>query len=106
MGNFVNTSMGVKGIADIIQQHFATSHTKITHLHHMDKLNMKAICGDFQIRREGKYLSNLTTNCSLNVNNKFLFILSLTRIKCEPVLTTQVPSRELQYYFLPTLLCH
>jgi len=96
MGSFVNTSVGVKGIADSIQQQFANSCTKITrHLHHMDNLNMKAIRKVFQIRREGKHLNNLTTNCCLNVNSKFLFILRLTKIKRESVLTTKVPSREL-----------
>lgn len=69
------------------------THKNHSSLHHKDKLIIKAICRVFQIRREGKHLNNLTTNCSLNVNNKFLFIFRLIRIKCESVLTTAVPSR-------------
>jgi hypothetical protein len=54
MESFVNIPVSVTGIADSIQQQFATSDTKITrYLHHMDKINMKAIRNISQIRRKG-----------------------------------------------------
>jgi hypothetical protein len=40
--SFVNTPISVTGIADSIQQQFATSHTKITrYLHHMHSDKMQ-----------------------------------------------------------------
>jgi hypothetical protein len=56
MASFVNTPTCETGIADSIQQHFANSHNKITrYVHHMAKLNIKAIRNVFQIRREEKH---------------------------------------------------